>query len=565
MQTGSVQATDAQECELPVHPKGTRAKVLLTSVFGPYAQDDEYGSRSINPMELYHNQVTRVQGPFSLRMFHRSSGLMLIQRNIEAPSTLLDFPSKERFVRELQLGDYDVVGISSIVANIGKVVEMCRLVRKHSPSSTIVIGGHIASMVNLDKYIDADIIVRGEGVHWFRHYFGQDENAKIIHPDILSGFGMRMFGITFPTVPKDTAATLITAAGCPMGCNFCATSALFGGKGHSIEFFKTGKEVFDLMCGCEERIGTQSFFMMDENFLLYRDRAMELLDLMKRYDKSWSLYVFSSANALRKYTWDELMGLGISWLWMGLEGEDSEYAKLNNFNSLEYIPELQDHGIKVLGSSIIGLENHTMNNIGKVIARAVKHNTDFHQFMLYTPLPGTPLYKEQSEKGAMLENCNLADIHGQYRFNFHHPHITPEQSGELLLRAFQADYDANGPSVFRVINTEFKGWKNFHNHADPRVRRRLERETSTVRKYGAGVLWAMERYISDSNRMVVEKMRKLRRQLHDNQNFLERVAGLAIGPALLASIRREADRLKDGFRYEPPTIVDRMNWVRAND
>ena len=48
-------------------------------------------------MELYHNQVTREQGSFSLRMFHRSWGLMMIQRNISAPSTLLDFPTLERF------------------------------------------------------------------------------------------------------------------------------------------------------------------------------------------------------------------------------------------------------------------------------------------------------------------------------------------------------------------------------------------------------------------------------------------------------------------------------------
>ena len=47
-----------------VYPLGNKAKILLSSVFGPYAQDDEYGSRKINPMELYHNQVTRVQGVF---------------------------------------------------------------------------------------------------------------------------------------------------------------------------------------------------------------------------------------------------------------------------------------------------------------------------------------------------------------------------------------------------------------------------------------------------------------------------------------------------------------------
>jgi hypothetical protein len=97
------------------HPKGTRARVLLTSVFGPYAQDDEFGSRAINPMELYHNQVTRAQGAFSLRMFHRSWGIMMIQANISAPCTLMDFPTRESFTQELRSTDYDVVGISSIM------------------------------------------------------------------------------------------------------------------------------------------------------------------------------------------------------------------------------------------------------------------------------------------------------------------------------------------------------------------------------------------------------------------------------------------------------------------
>jgi len=50
-----------------VHPFGKKARVLLSSVFGPFAQDDIYGSRRNNPMELYQNQVTRVQGVYSLR------------------------------------------------------------------------------------------------------------------------------------------------------------------------------------------------------------------------------------------------------------------------------------------------------------------------------------------------------------------------------------------------------------------------------------------------------------------------------------------------------------------
>jgi hypothetical protein len=159
------------------HPKGAAARVLLTSVFGPYGQDDEYGSRAINPMELYQNQVTRSQGPFSLRMFHRSWALMFLQENISPPSVLLDFPTRDRFREEIRRERYDVIGISSIVMNVGKVREMCRLIRQHSPGSRIVVGGHVAALAGLESMIDADYIVRGEGVRWLRAYLREDPDA----------------------------------------------------------------------------------------------------------------------------------------------------------------------------------------------------------------------------------------------------------------------------------------------------------------------------------------------------------------------------------------------------
>src|SRR5512145_33666 len=126
------------------HPRGSDARVLLSSVFGPYAQDDEHGSRAINPMELYHNQVTRTQGVFSLRMFHRSWGLMFIQANIDAPCNVLDFPTLDRFEEELRSQAYDVVGISAIPPNHKKVEKMAEMIRRHQPEATVVVGGHIA-------------------------------------------------------------------------------------------------------------------------------------------------------------------------------------------------------------------------------------------------------------------------------------------------------------------------------------------------------------------------------------------------------------------------------------
>ena len=276
--------------------------MLLSSVFGPYARDDEFGSRAINPMELYHNQVTRAQGSFSLRMFHRSWGLMMIQHNISAPSTLLDFPTLERFERELTSTEYDIVGISGIIPNFGKVREMCRRVRHLSPKSKIVVGGHVAAIPGIDKLIDADYVVRGEGIAWMRRYLGEDPSAPIVHPEILSGFGMRVLGMRIPDNTRDTAATIIPSVGCPLGCNFCTTSSFFGGKGKSVNFYQSGDELFDVMEHMESSMNVSSFFMMDENFLLNRPRAMQLLARMKQAGKSWSMYVFSSANAIRKYT-----------------------------------------------------------------------------------------------------------------------------------------------------------------------------------------------------------------------------------------------------------------------
>jgi len=544
------------------HPKGNRARVLLTSVFGPYAQDDEFGSRAINPMELYHNQVTRAQGSFSLRMFHRSWGIMMIQENISAPCSVLDFPTRGRLAQELITGQYDVVGISAIIVNLGKVKEMCRMVRELSPRSTIVIGGHVAALPNLEEIIDADHIVRGEGIAWMRSYLGEDEHAPIRHPAIVSGFQTRIMGMKLPDRKGATAATIIPSVGCPMGCNFCTTSAFFGGKGKFVNFYDTGDELFEVMAQLEAKLKVQSFFVMDENFLLHRKRAMQLLDRMKAAGKSWELAVFSSANAIRKYSMQELVELGVSWIWMGLESPNATYSKLQGSDTVQLTRELREHGIRVQGSTIIGLEHHTPGNIAEEIDHAVAHQADFHQFMLYTPVPGTPLYQEMKEQGRMLD-IDPADIHGQFKFNFLHSAISRDDSKRFLDWAFWRDFERNGPSVYRISQTMLQGWKRYRDYPDARVRERFAREMKKVSSAYNAALWVMEREFENINRDVVRQIRTVRQEIEKEFPLVARVTRSFLGPILLWSSRREQKRLAAGRTYEPPTILQRSNWVSA--
>ena len=540
------------------HPRRKNARILLSSVFGPFAQDDEYGSRSINPMELYHNQITRVQGGFSLRMFHRSFGLMLIQANIDAPCTLLDFPTLERFTEEIRNNVYDVIGISAIATNIGKVRKMCALIRRHQPQAEIVIGGHLAAQEEIGKSLQADHIVRGDGVRWFRRYLGQDESAAIKHPIVSSGFGTRCMGVAVPGGSKDTASILIPSVGCPMGCNFCSTSALFGGKGKFINFYESGDALFSVMCQLEEKLGTQSFFTMDENFLLHRKRALRLLDLMQKHNKSWSMYVFSSARVLQSYTIEQLVGLGISWVWMGLEGEQSAYAKLKNVDTLALVKSMQSHGIRILGSSIIGLEGHTPENLSGIIDYAVRHETDFHQFMLYTPVPGTPLHAHHREKGILLSETEFdpADAHGQYRFNYRHPAIPAGMEEQFLLEAFRRDFQVNGPSLARLTATMLKGWKKYKKHPDARVRRRFAREVKPLRNGYAGAVWAMRRLYAQDQKMQ-PKMDRLLRDLYREFGLLTRIVAPLIGKYMYQAFLKEEKRLAAGWTYEPETYYEK--------
>jgi len=541
-----------------VHPLGSRARILLSSVFGPYAVDDEYGSRKINPMELYQNQVTREQGIFSLRMFHRSFALMLIKENIDAPCTLLDFPSLERFTEELKGNSYDIIGISAIIPNILKVKKMCEVIRTCQPGATIVIGGHIANLPGLKEIAGADQVCRGEGVRWFRKYLGLHENAPIKHPYVYSGFGTRILGIHTPDKPVNTAAMLIPSVGCPMGCNFCSTSALFGGKGKSINFYESGDELFRVMCDIEEKLKVSAFFVMDENFLLNRKRSLRLLELMEENKKSWALFVFSSARALKSYTMEQLIRLGISWVWMGLEGEDSTYEKLIGVETKGLVQQLQSHGIRVLGSTIIGLEKHTPENITGIIDYAIGHDTVFHQFMLYTPIPGTPLYERHKKDGTLIgeDERPFADTHGQYRFNYRHEHIKDGSETEYLRKAFRRDFEINGPSLFRMIRTMLSGWKRYKNHPDPCIRKRLACEIKYLKTtYGAAV-WAMKRWYRDDKRMH-DKIGALLRDIYREFGWKTRIVAPVLGRFAHYAMKKEQKRLVAGFSYEPRAFYEK--------
>jgi len=89
------------------------SRVLLTSVCRPLGE--RYGDAPSVGYELLFGQVTRAQGLFSPRANHVQFSLEYVAENLDAPATVLHYPSRQELETELARG-YDVVGISFVLS-----------------------------------------------------------------------------------------------------------------------------------------------------------------------------------------------------------------------------------------------------------------------------------------------------------------------------------------------------------------------------------------------------------------------------------------------------------------
>ncbi len=502
-------------------------KILLTGVFGPFGVDDAFG-RKENVMELFHNQVTKAQGPASLRFHHRSFALYFLAENVQTPVTVLDFPSREQFVEELRRHRYDAVGISFIAPNFVKAREMAKLVREIQPGAEIILGGHGAAIEGVEELIPCDHVVKGEGIRWLRRYLGESEDAPIRHPALVSAEHKHIYGIPTPGV----AALLVPGVGCVNGCRFCATTHFFEKK--SISFFRRGEDLYQNACRISDELGTSDFFVMDENFLKDKARALELLACMERDRRPFGFAIFSSAEAIQSFGIDNMVRLGVYFVWVGAESKRETYDKNKGRDLRAIVRELRDNGISVLASGILFLEHHTPQNIWEDIDYIIDLEADFTQFMMFTPLPVTRLYQDYKAKGLIDFDLPFEEWHGQHLLNWRHPHFSRQQATRVLGEAFRAEFDRLSASTLRMTETCARGYANLADKAasDPWVA--LQRERLRARGTELRILMPTMRAFAHSavERAHVQRVAEQCEKAYGPQPIKERLLGLgALGIA----------------------------------
>jgi hypothetical protein len=151
--------------------------------------------------------------------------------------------------------------------------------------------------------------------------------------------------------------------------------------------------------------------------------------------------------------------------------------------------------------------------------------------------------------------CPTPDTHGQFAFNYHHPHITGGRETEYVLRAFRRDLEVNGPSIVRVVRTTLAGWQRYKNHPDPRIRRRFEWGNTGMATTYAAVVAATRCYYRRSPSMR-DRLSRLLGDLFREFGWMARLYAAVGGPYVHWTVRREERRLSRGWTYEPPTFYE---------
>jgi len=336
------------------------------------------------------------------------------------------------------------------------------------------------------------------------------------------------------------------------GCRFCATSHFFG-RTYS-PFYATGEALYRQACAINQKLGCNEFFVMDENFLKDRERAMGLLAAMERDGRAFTFGVFSSTEAIEAFGVDNMVRLGVFFVWLGAESRTETYEKNRGRDLKGLIKKLRDHGIAVLVSGILLLEHHRPENIWEDIDFICGLEADLTQFMLFTAMPGTQLYEQVARQGLLSRELPFEEWHGQKYQNWRHPHFAPGDAPRLVDEAFRAEFDRNSSSIYRMADTALRGWRTLEDGpADPWLAKRKAQLKARAAEMRI-VVPCMRRFAHDDlERKRVEALRD--RYVRELGPLTLRERGLAAAARVLSEAHALRVRLGGGTTQPKPTVT----------
>jgi hypothetical protein len=444
-----------------------KRKVLLTTVFRPYAaQHSKYNKDGDEEwLDYLSSRLTREPGPFTMSSYLSGTTLALIGANLDADVTMLGHPSMQEFVAELRKGP-DFVGITFLIKGLGKIFPMIAAARKYAPQAKIVIGGFGTMLHDLGA-TGADYICKGEGVSFFRNLIGQDPADPVRQPLVAGDVTLKCFR-NYPYLPRARYAELTHGFGCPHKCEFCSTSAFFGFLHIP---FAVGRAMYDAMAAIHDRLGISYFYLYEEDMCLYKKSLQQWGGLIRDdRERTLSWTCFSTVKSLTSWDLEELVAMGFSHVWIGIESVASPFSKSVGRDNLGLFRELQSFGVTTTGSIIFGLDHHTPENLQADVDHLVELYPSTAQMGTLMPADGTALRARLEAEGRVRKgNYWDSDLYSELII---HPNFQPGQLHDAVFWGYDEFYRRTGPAIHRLVRTWLNGARRLKHSPTAALRRR---------------------------------------------------------------------------------------------
>jgi len=343
------------------------------------------------------------------------------------------------------LEDADLICISSISSTANRAFQLAE--RYSKLGIPVAIGGAHSTFLPDESLQYVDYVVRGEGEETLVELI---EHLKTDKPlDAIKGLSYKTtdgnmvhnpgrdllkdlndapipdFNIVHQWAEKAKVAPIATSRGCPFACKFCSVIPMFGRKYR----FKSIDRVLEEIKSVAPQMN--HVFFIDDNFAANKKRTKTLLRAIieNNIKIEWSAQVRTDI-AKDPELLDLMHRSGCYTVFIGFESINPKtldiYNKGQGLEDIENsIKALKKHSINIHGMFVLGSDTDDIKTIRNTATFAKKLNIESIQFMVLTPLPGTPVFEDLKKDGRL--------IHTDWsKYDAHHAVFEPK-----LMTAFE--------------------------------------------------------------------------------------------------------------------------------
>ena len=342
----------------------------------------------------------------------------------------LDYMPPEEVVKYVDSMSPKVVGMTAFTSTVKTAYKLLDMIKEKVKNVLTVIGGPHVTFLPEEAlaHSGVDVVAIGEGEQTLYELLdayekGKDlsevkglaykkENGQIEYTPPRP-FIQNLDEIPFPA--RDLVnyeryrwngvleAPMLTTRGCTFQCQYCSSSEMMGRRYRMRSVDNVIEEIREV----QDKYHVKDIEFIDDTFTLNMKRAAEVMKAIVREKLDVRLSLSSRVNTINEELMQYLKKGGTTNIYYGIESGSQRVLDLMKKGiKLEQaeaaVALAKKYKIGVLGSYILGYPGETPEEMDQTIKFSIKLNTDYAQYSILTPFPGTPIYYELDRKGLIL-------------------------------------------------------------------------------------------------------------------------------------------------------------------